>query len=180
MTFDRSYYELLGVSRSADAKALRKAFHALSKALHPDTTLLPVEEAANKFRKVYEAYELLSDPLKRKLYDKELECREDEIKLAQKSLQKKIHISIPSKTLVDTRRPFSGGELFSLLLLCIALLTSVFLGIGFALLDGRELQIKPSWLAVEQSLNVVTRKQITNVFIPFSNNSVKSTLFISN
>ena len=48
---------------------------------------------------------------------------------------------------MDNRRPLSGGELFSLLLLCMALCMSLLLGIGFAVLDGKELQVSPSWLS---------------------------------
>ncbi len=180
MTFDRSYYELLGVSKSADTQTLRKAFHALSKTLHPDTTLLPVEEAAIKFRKLCEAYEMLSDPFRRNIYDKQLESRADKTKPFQKFKQTNFYEPMPKKSLVDSRRPFSGGELFSLLLLCIALLISILLGVGFALADGRALQVKPSWLAVEQSLNVVIRIPIGNVHTSFSNNTVKSTFAISN
>ena len=43
-----TYYERLGVSRSADADSLRQAFRRLSKAVHPDTTRLPAQDAARQ------------------------------------------------------------------------------------------------------------------------------------
>ena len=62
----------MGVSSSVDGITLRRAFRRLSKALHPDTTSLPIDEAARKFQQVCEAYELLSDPIRRKAYDDSL------------------------------------------------------------------------------------------------------------
>ncbi len=151
MTSSRSYYEILGVAPTADLQTLKKAFHKLSKALHPDTTLLPIDEAANKFRKVCEAYQVLSDPLSRKIYDQSLE--QERVITNLDYVQGEVTDN-PSKSLLskgDNRRPFSGGELFSLLLLCIALSISLLLGIGIALFDGRELQVTPSWLNPNQS-----------------------------
>lgn len=147
-----SYYELLGVAQSADSQALKKAFHRLSKTLHPDTTSLPAEEAAKKFRQLYEAYEFLSDPLKRQLYDKKLSLKNyslDSPGIAPKISKNKVFTASPL-------RPLSGGELFSLMLLATALLISLLLGVGFALLNGRDLQVRPSWLKNEQSLIVIT------------------------
>jgi len=158
-------------------KTLKKAFHRLSKALHPDTTSLQMDDAAQKFRKVYEAYELLSDPLRRKAYDKELANREINTAIASKAFPNNKNLK---ESFLDNRRPLSGGELFSLLLLCIALITSVFLGIGFALLDGRELQVRPSWLVIHQFLNSSASSQIRNVSTPILNNSFKSAFFVGN
>ena len=68
----RNYYQLLHVAETADLQTIKKAFHRLSKVLHPDTTLLPANEAANEFHQVCEAYEKLSDPSSRAKYDKTL------------------------------------------------------------------------------------------------------------
>ena len=65
----RNYYQLLHVAENSDLQTIKKAFHRLSKVLHPDTTLLPANEAANEFHQVCEAYEKLSDPLSREKYD---------------------------------------------------------------------------------------------------------------
>ncbi len=177
MGSDRNYYEILGVLQSVDSKSLRKAFHRLSKDLHPDTTSLPVDEAAKKFQKVYEAYELLSDPVLRQAYDKEI----NNINLkTHHSEQNTFKTSLSSsKTVysVDSRRPLSGGELFSLLLLFIAIFLSLLLGIGFALLEGRELQVTPSWLVIEYPLPVLNLKRNKNDTIAFSSHSFKSAFF---
>ena len=143
-----TYYELLGVSRSADTATLRSAFRHLSKELHPDTTSLPHEEAAIKFQQICEAYELLNDPLAREQYD--LKLYEEEKGISESFYFEQSGI-IPRKQ-IGERRPFSGGELFSLLLLGIALFLSLLLGIGFAILRGRELFVQPSWLVFNSQL----------------------------
>ena len=63
----RDYYDILGVSRSADAAAIKKAYRRLAKKYHPDVNA--DDEARNKFREVQEAYDVLNDAQKRKLYD---------------------------------------------------------------------------------------------------------------
>ncbi len=164
MTVSRSAYELLGVVETADLQNIKKAFHRLSKLLHPDTTLLPVDEAASQFRQICEAYEVLSDPIKREAYDKTLEKRNWIIDQDPEQLE--IFSSSSAKSIVTdgNRRPFSGGELFSLLLLCIALCISLLLAIMFAVLDGKELQVRPSWLQTNQSnVNSTTTQFINDV-----------------
>lgn len=64
---DRDYYEVLGVARDADAKAVKDAFRTLTLRYHPDRNKAP--DAQEKFREVVEAYAVLSDPEKRKAYD---------------------------------------------------------------------------------------------------------------
>ena len=152
MTSSRSYYELLGVPRSADANALRRAFRSLSKVLHPDTTSLPSDEAALKFQQVCEAYELLGDPIRRNAYDASLNRKDPKVTLSS-AKNEVMRSSLTRKNVgVEVRRPFSGGELFSLSLLAIVLLLSLLLGVGFAVVQGRELQVIPSWLIIEQSI----------------------------
>ncbi len=179
MIQSESYYELLGVSQAADAKTLRKAFHRLSKDLHPDTTSLPIQEASQRFRQVCEAYEFLSDSSRRELYDKSLGLKNLESKRSFGSKELSSRVSIETKVQNAQLRPFSGGELFSLLLLCIALLLSLLVALGFALLDGRQLQVLPSWLSVEQSLPVSTSATTIDVGIPSKFNAFKSTLISS-
>lgn len=62
------YYQLLGVGRKADEKEIKAAYRKLARKYHPDVN--PNDKAAEaKFKEVSEAYEVLSDPEKRKLYD---------------------------------------------------------------------------------------------------------------
>ena len=64
----RDYYEVLGVSKSADEKEIKSAFRKLAKKYHPDVSKEP--DAAEKFKEAQEAYAVLSDPDKRAQYDK--------------------------------------------------------------------------------------------------------------
>ena len=68
MAAKRDYYEVLGVSRNADAGTIKKAYRKLAKKYHPDTN--PGDKQAEKsFEEVTEAYTILSDPEKKRLYD---------------------------------------------------------------------------------------------------------------
>ena len=68
MILKRDYYEVLGVSRNADAAAIKKAYRKLAKKYHPDSNEGNAT-AAERFKEVNEAYDVLSDEKKRKLYD---------------------------------------------------------------------------------------------------------------
>lgn len=63
----RDYYEVLGVPKSADAAAIKKAFRQKAKELHPDTNKSDTAEA--QFKELGEAYAVLSDAQKRQVYD---------------------------------------------------------------------------------------------------------------
>lgn len=68
MADKRDYYEVLGVDKSADANAIKKAYRSLAKKYHPDMN--PGDkEAEAKFKEVNEAYAVLSDEEKKAKYD---------------------------------------------------------------------------------------------------------------
>ncbi|MBS4173589.1 molecular chaperone DnaJ [Bacillus sp. FJAT-49736] len=63
----RDYYEVLGLQKNATKEEIKKAYRKLSKQYHPDINKAP--DAADKFKEVKEAYEVLSDDDKRAHYD---------------------------------------------------------------------------------------------------------------
>lgn len=66
-TMQRDYYEVLGVAKDADQKAIKDAFRDLAMKYHPDRNKAP--DAEEKFKEIAEAYGVLSDPEKRAKYD---------------------------------------------------------------------------------------------------------------
>jgi len=67
MSSKRDYYEVLGVSKNANADEIKKVYRKLALQYHPDRNKAP--DAEEKFKEISEAYAVLSDPEKRQLYD---------------------------------------------------------------------------------------------------------------
>src|SRR5437016_5263077 len=63
----RDYYEILGVAKTAEADEIKKAYRKLALEFHPDRN--PDKAAEDRFKEASEAYEVLSHPDKRQLYD---------------------------------------------------------------------------------------------------------------
>ena len=67
MAAERSYYEILGVERNASDAEIKRAFRKLAQQWHPDVS--PEPGAAERFKEINEAYQVLSDPGRRQVYD---------------------------------------------------------------------------------------------------------------
>jgi curved DNA-binding protein CbpA len=72
MTLARDHYAILGVSPNAAAALIKAAYRKKATQYHPDKN--PSPEAAARFREIQEAYEALSDPVRRKAYDDYRQC----------------------------------------------------------------------------------------------------------
>ena len=68
MAGKRDYYEVLGISKDASQKEVKKAFRKLARKYHPDSSSNK-DSSESKFREINEANEVLSDPSKRAHYD---------------------------------------------------------------------------------------------------------------
>lgn len=64
---EKDYYKILGVPKDADSTTIKKEYRKLARELHPDTN--PDPKAAERFKEVSEANDVLSDPKKRQEYD---------------------------------------------------------------------------------------------------------------
>tara|TARA_B100000925_G_scaffold165922_1_gene124866 strand:- start:534 stop:980 length:447 start_codon:yes stop_codon:yes gene_type:complete len=143
---EKNYYKILGVHEEASNHELRKAFCKLTKELHPDTTSLNLEEAKIRLQTVLEAYENLNNPYLRNLYDKKLKNfanynqKKNFDYISSYSSDSKLSNSI------GNRRPFSNGEMFSLLLLVLVITLSLIFALLFANFTGKEFNSIPMWL----------------------------------
>lgn len=77
----KDYYDELEVSHTASQEIINKAYKILAKRYHPDTTKLEKEVAEEKFKKISEAYEILSDEQKRREYDENLKVTNPQISI---------------------------------------------------------------------------------------------------
>jgi molecular chaperone DnaJ len=69
VTVKRDAYEILGVSRDADEREIKRSFRRLARELHPDVNRHD-HDAEERFKEAADAYEILSDPSRRQVYDR--------------------------------------------------------------------------------------------------------------
>ena len=65
----KDYYKILGIQKSASPDEIKKAYRKLALKWHPDKNPDNQEEAQSKFQEINAAFEILSDPEKKKMYD---------------------------------------------------------------------------------------------------------------
>ena len=146
MKGEKNYYKILGVHEKASPHELRKAFCKLTKELHPDTTSLNVEEAKVKLQTVMEAYENLNNPYLRNIYDNKIQ---NDLRSEKKYKRPVINTYTSDSKIANSigdRRPFSNGEMFSLLLLAIVIFACLLFAVLFANFTGKEINSIPIWL----------------------------------
>jgi curved DNA-binding protein CbpA len=103
-----NYYALLGVRRDADQVAIRHAFRVLARRYHPDAG---GGSSAEKFREIVEAYDTLSDPVRRRRYDDTLRVvqRRPEPPLVVREPSPEPLIPEFSRRVVRTHPLYGGG-----------------------------------------------------------------------
>lgn len=65
----KNYYEILNISKTSSEEEIKKSYKVLAKKWHPDKNINKKDEAEKMFKLISEAYTVLSDPKKRKIYD---------------------------------------------------------------------------------------------------------------
>jgi len=94
----KNYYEILEISNNASQETIERVYKLLAKKYHPDLNPENPEAAAEKFKEISEAYEILSDSEKREKYNRELEEERKQIEYQnQVELQRKIQQDMQSK-----------------------------------------------------------------------------------
>lgn len=158
-----NYYALLGLSASASALEIRRAYREMSKIYHPDTTKLPQDEATEKFQQIKEAYNTLNDPMQRQLYDRQQRsARLPHLGQTPGFAQKPgvwgaARQQRYSSAYIDAAdRPLSTGEIVALLLMALTLVGCLLLAVAIGLARG-EAAFQPPAVptitpAVEQSI----------------------------
>ncbi len=102
------HYQELGVLRDADAEAIRTAYRALAKQLHPDLSE-ETSESKDAFLRLQEAYDVLRDPQRRADYDDELARREAMAQAAREAARRPIRSRPVPPTAATSATPKTAG-----------------------------------------------------------------------
>jgi curved DNA-binding protein CbpA len=135
-----THYGILGLPPSASPREIRRSYRELSKKYHPDTTLLPLDVAKDKFQEINEAYAILSNPERRSLYD--LKIGYSRLNVIQAPLDLNSpngtydHKTSNSAYLDPSDRPLSSGEIFALFMLVLSFIGCLVLVFIIALIRG--------------------------------------------
>ncbi len=70
-----TYYDILGISRTAEDAEIKKAYHQMIIAFHPDKYQGDKQFAADKTQEIIDAYKVLRNPIKRNIYDNQLNAQ---------------------------------------------------------------------------------------------------------
>lgn len=137
----KTYYSMLGLTPSASAQQIRRAYRDRSKFYHPDTTELPPEVATSKFQQLNEAYATLSNPERRLAYDQKIGYSRISVMQAPAYLNQPVSrgrtVAPSSKAYLDpSDRPLSAGEIFALFLLGVTFAACLMLVIAIGLTQG--------------------------------------------
>jgi len=79
----KDYYKTLGLKKNATSKEIKSAYYALSKIHHPDANPSDKDDAAVKFQKVSEAYEVLGSENNRKAYDSQFDVKSGSVRFTE-------------------------------------------------------------------------------------------------
>jgi DnaJ domain len=120
------YYGLMGLHPTASGPEIHQAYRTLSRQYHPDTTLLPVPIATQKFQRLNEAYATLSNADRRTAYDQTL------IPLPLRPPSQE-----PVLPFDAADRPLSAGELFALMILGLTFVACLILALTLGWAQGQ-------------------------------------------
>lgn len=108
--YRKNHYEELGVPRAADAEAIRMAYRALAKQLHPDLVDGGGPAAKEAFLRVQEAYDVLRDPQRRAHYDYDLSREAAKAAAARESMRQPLQVRPAPKPPVPVPQPAAPGR----------------------------------------------------------------------
>ncbi|WP_338429838.1 J domain-containing protein [Synechococcus elongatus] len=155
MTTSPDHYARLRISPNASDRDIRQAYRELSKQYHPDTTTLPLTAALQEFQQLQEAYAVLSDPDRRRLYDFQREQHRWAAARAATITPPSTRPRRVVSTASDRERSLSAGEIFALFLLSLTVVGCLVLTIGLGLLRGEQLLQAPSWFQATEPIDTV-------------------------